>query len=69
MHCSCQHKETESPFYVVEEVAAVLKYQDAGHVRRLIREGRIPAIRNGGRYLVAKAYIDRLVASAGGAPA
>jgi len=47
--------------YTVEEVAKILNYKNPESVRRLIKAGKIPAIRVGGRYLVTDETLQRLL--------
>ncbi len=47
--------------YTVEDVAKILNYKNPESVRRLIKAGKIPAIRVGGRYLVTEETIQRIL--------
>ncbi len=46
--------------YTTAEVSKII-HRTEETVRRLIKEGKIPAVRVGGRYLVTKETVDKLL--------
>ena len=47
--------------YTVEEIQRILHYKSPESVRRLIKNGRIPAIRVGGKYLVTEETLQKIL--------
>jgi excisionase family DNA binding protein len=47
--------------YTVEEIQRILHYKSPESVRRLIKNGTIPAIRVGGKYLVTEETLQKIL--------